>query len=111
MVFRMGVNLGDVIAEEGTIHGDGVNVAARLEKLAEPGSVCIARSVHEQVKGRLPCSFFDLGEQQLHNIAEPVRAYRIGPSRPPAASDLPAKSSGAEKPSIAVLPFTNLSGD
>jgi adenylate cyclase len=112
MVFRMGVNLGDVIAEDGTIHGDGVNVAARLEKLAEPGTVCIARNVYDQVKGRLPCSFTDLGEQQLRNIAEPVRVYRIGPAAPTAArADAAAKGGAIEKPSIAVLPFTNLSGD
>src|SRR4029453_13026939 len=82
MVFRIGVNLGDVIAEDGTIHGNGVNIAARLEKLAEPGGVCISRNDHEQVKGRLSCSFTDLGEQRFHNIPEPVQAYRIGSAKP-----------------------------
>jgi tetratricopeptide (TPR) repeat protein len=82
MIFRMGVNLGDVIAEGDTIHGDGVNVAARLEKLAEPGSVCIGRAVYDQVKSKLPCTYADLGEQRLHNIPEPVRAYRVKASKP-----------------------------
>jgi adenylate cyclase len=112
MKFRIGVNLGDVIAEDGTIHGEGVNVAARLEKLAEPGSVCISRNVHEQVKGRLSCSFTDLGEQRFHNIPEPVQAYRIGSAKPLSPPSEAARSGPAsDKPSIAVLPFTNLSGD
>jgi adenylate cyclase len=115
MAFRMGVNLGDVIAEDDTIHGDGVNVAARLEKLAEPGGVCIGRSVHDQVKGRLPYAYADLGEQQLHNIADPVRAFRVTSSGPMADAS-PARTGNAaltlyDKLSIAVLPFTNLSGD
>jgi tetratricopeptide (TPR) repeat protein len=82
MIFRMGVNLGDVIAESDTIHGDGVNVASRLEKLAEPGSVYIGRAVYDQVKGKLPCTYADLGEQRLHNIPEPVRVYRVKSSKP-----------------------------
>ena len=113
MAFRMGVNLGDVIAAGETIYGDGVNIAARLEKLADPGGVCIGRNVYDQVKGKLDCAFADLGEQRLHNIPEPVRAYRVQPApssasggaTPRAALPLP------EKPSIAVLPFTNMSGD
>jgi TolB-like protein/Tfp pilus assembly protein PilF len=111
MTFRMGINLGDVIADDGTIYGDGVNVAARLEKLAEPGTVCIARNVHDQVKGRLPYSFVDLGEQQLRNIAEPVRIYRIGMAAPTSGADAAGRGGTVERPSIAVLPFTNLSGD
>ncbi len=112
IVFRMGINLGDVIAEGTTIHGDGVNVASRLERLAEPGSVVIALAVHQQVKGKLQYNFADLGEHRVKNIAEPVRAYRVGAaaleSSPRGAVGTPAASS---KPSIAVLPFTNMSGD
>ena len=80
MEFRMGVNLGEVVVDGATIHGDGVNVAARLEKLAEPGSIVIARSVHDQVKGKVAYHFEDLGPQTLHNIAEPVGAYRMAPA-------------------------------
>ncbi len=77
MLFRMGVNLGDVIVEDNTIHGDGVNIAARLEKLSEPGGICIGRTIHDQVKGKLAYAYDDLGEQRVHNIPEPVRAYRV----------------------------------
>ena len=96
MVFRMGVNLGDVIAADDTIHGDGVNIAARLEKLAEPGSVCIGRNVYDQVKGKLAYGFADLGEQRLHNIPEPVRAYRVTVANPAAgaAPAVPGKARG-----------------
>src|SRR5262245_16357404 len=80
MAFRMGVNLGDVIARDDTIHGDGVNIASRLEKLAEPGSICIGRNVYDQVKGKLAYAYVDLGEQRVHNIPEPVRVYRVTPS-------------------------------
>jgi len=75
--FRIGINLGDVIVEEGDIFGDGVNIAARLEALAEPGGVLISNNVHDQVRDRLPFAFTDLGEQQVKNIARPVRVYRI----------------------------------
>jgi adenylate cyclase len=114
MAFRMGVNLGDVIATSDTIYGDGVNIAARLEKLAEPGGVCIGRAVHDQVKGKLGYGFADLGEQRLHNIPEPVRAYRVNAA--PGGGTAASASAGKalplpEKPSIAVLPFANLSGD
>ena len=98
MAFRMGVNLGDVIAGDGTIHGDGVNVAARLEKLAAPGTVCIGQSILDQVKGKLPYSYDDMGAQRLHNIADPVRAFlstlfRRPPGEIPA---LPAEASALE---------------
>src|ERR1700732_2426757 len=76
--FRVGINLGDVIAEEHDIFGDGVNVAARLEALAEPGGICISRVVRDQVRDRLDYIFEDLGEQQVKNIARPVRVYRVG---------------------------------
>jgi TolB-like protein/class 3 adenylate cyclase/Tfp pilus assembly protein PilF len=112
MTFRMGVNLGDVIPDGDTIHGDGVNIAARLEKLAEPGTVCIGRSVYDQVRGKLACSYADLGDQRLHNIPEPVRIFRVTPAIDGTAAPS-AKETLAlpDKPSIAVLPFTNLSGD
>ena len=115
MSFRIGVNLGDVIAEGDTIHGDGVNIAARLEKLAEPGSVCIGRNVYDQVKGKLDYGYSDLGEQRMHNIPESVHAYRVRPSKH--ISDDASTSSTKhalplpDKPSIAVLPFQNMSGD
>jgi adenylate cyclase len=115
MSFRMGVNLGDVIAEGDTIYGDGVNLASRLEKLAEPGSVCIGRSVYDQVKGKLDCAYSDLGEQQVHNIPEPIHAYSVQPSKH-SVDPGPAIATWRfpqlpDKPSIAVLPFDNLSGD
>jgi TolB-like protein/Tfp pilus assembly protein PilF len=107
--FRIGIHQGDVIIEGGDIFGDGVNVAARLEGLAEPGGICVSGRVQEDVRGKLEIAFEDLGEQQLKNIDRPVRVYRTklniaGPS-PHASLSLP------DKPSIAVLPFTNMSGD
>ncbi len=109
MRFRMGVNLGEVIVDGSTIHGDGVNVAARLEKLAEPGGIVVAQAVHQQVKGKVPYPFEDLGEKTLHNIAEPVRAFRVGVA---VAGVAPGEGLALpDKPSIAVLPFTNMSGD
>jgi len=109
MAFRVGVNLGDVIVEGGTIHGDGVNVAARLEKLAEPGGVCISRSICDQVKGKLGFTYADLGEQRLHNIREPVQAYQVQMNTTVAPE--PSIPPVSDKPSIAVLPFVNMSGD
>jgi adenylate cyclase len=115
MVFRIGVNLGDVIPEDNTIHGDGVNIASRLEKLADPGGVCIGRSVYDQVKGKLDYGYSDLGERQMHNIPNPVHAYRVKPTKPTATNSLGYLSKGQpslpDKPSIAVLPFQNMSGD
>src|SRR5262249_13910492 len=159
MEFRIGVNLGDVVAEGEQIYGDGVNVAARLESLAEPGGICISDTVYAQVHNKLPLNYLDLGAQRVKNIAEPVRVFRLlsasyGPPfaaprperlrkilrrgafssagiaivigtillvqnlslRPPApsASIRPsAKPALAlpDKPSIAVLPFINMSGD
>jgi adenylate cyclase len=115
MAFRMGVNLGDVIAEDDTIHGQGVNVAARLEKLAEPGGICVGRAIYDQVRGKLACAYDDLGEQRVHNVPEPVRAYRVRPAKGSADSSPGLPSKGPlplpDKPSIAVLPFQNLSAD
>jgi class 3 adenylate cyclase len=112
--FRMGVNLGDVIAERDDIFGDGVNVAARLHALAEPGGICVSRVVRDQVRDRLDFQFEDLGEQQVKNIARPIRVYRVRKSGVASAvSSTAALPSLAlpDKPSIAVLPFANMSGD
>jgi adenylate cyclase len=115
--FRIGINLGDVIVEDGDIHGDGVNVAARLETLADPGGICVSRVVRDQVRDRLNVALDDVGEQSLKNIARPVRVFRIniGPrTSGSAAGDMPALQAvlaPPDKPSIAVLPFHNMSGD
>ena len=80
--FRIGINMGDVVVEDGDIFGDGVNVAARLEGLAEPGNICVSARVQEDVAGKLDLAFEDMGEQALKNIARPVRAYRVATERP-----------------------------
>jgi adenylate cyclase len=108
--FRVGINLGDVIVEDGDIFGDGVNIAARVEGLAEPSGVCVSGLVYDQVRGRLECGFEDTGEQYLKNIARPVRVYRIRLDREPRPTDGPTLAL-PDKPSIAVLPFANMSGD
>jgi adenylate cyclase len=77
MWFRIGINVGDVMMKDGDIFGDGVNIAARLEKLAEPGGICISRGVHDHVKRKLPYGFEDLGEQSVKNIAQPIRVFRL----------------------------------
>src|SRR5262249_4650588 len=106
--FRMGINLGDIIKDGRDIYGDGVNVAARLEALAEPGGICVSRVVRDQVRDKLDFSFEDRGEQQVKNIARPVRVCRIPiAEKAPARGPLPLPN----KPSIAVLPFANMSGD
>jgi adenylate cyclase len=111
--FRIGINLGDIIKDGRDIYGDGVNVAARLEALAEPGGICVSRVVRDQVRDKLDFAFEDAGEQRVKNIARPLRVYHVRPgqladeemsaAQPPLA--LP------DKPSLAVLPFTNMSGD
>jgi adenylate cyclase len=111
MQFRIGINIGDVIHDETRLYGDGVNVAARLEAAAEPGGICISGAAYEQVRNKLALEVGDLGLHSLKNIAEPVRIYRImtGPSVTPAqARPLLAIP---DKPSIAVLPFANLSSN
>jgi TolB-like protein/class 3 adenylate cyclase len=106
--FRIGINLGDVIAEGGDIFGDGVNIAARLEALAEPGGICVSRVVRDQVRDKLDFSFEDMGEQQVKNIARPVHVWRIRLGAKPAVS---APLALPDKPSLAVLPFQNMTGD
>src|SRR5215471_8582335 len=109
--FRIGVNMGDIVVEDGDIFGDGVNVAARLEALAEPGGICVAARVQEDAAGKLALAFEDVGEQQLKNIARPVRAYRVITSPRPATPQIGTGPPLPDKPSIAVLPFANMSGD
>jgi adenylate cyclase len=106
--FRIGVNLGDIIVEDGDIFGDGVNVAARLESIAPVGGIAVSQSVRDHVGKRLDLAFEDMGERRLKNIEAPIRVYSISVDRP--SSD-GAASAGQERPSIAVLPFVNMSGD
>jgi adenylate cyclase len=122
---RIGINLGDVIVDEDDIYGDGVNIAARLEALAEPGGICISRMVREQIRDKMPYPFEDMGEQSVKNIARPVRAYAMDPaavaSLPPVAAPLQPVISrtGVGEPitpvmprlSIVFLPLANLSND
>jgi adenylate cyclase len=107
MEFRIGINLGDVIYDDDRIFGDGVNVAARLEGIAEPGGICVSGKVHEEIRARVGLAYEDLGAKQLKNIAEPVRVYGIRLDRAPKHTVLALP----DKPSIAVLPFQNMSGD
>ena len=111
--FRVGINLGDVIVDDDDIFGDGVNVAARLESVAKPGGVAVSQSVRDNVGNRLDLTFEDIGEQQLKNIEFPVRVYNVvfgdAPARPKGV--VPDEVADADKPSIAVLPFNNMSGD
>jgi adenylate cyclase len=113
MRFRIGINVGDVIVEEDRLYGDGVNIAARLESLAEGGGICISGGVHDQVLGKLSLGYVDLGEREMKNIAGPVLVYRILGTAP--ESQAPAVREAApplpDKPSIAVLPFVNMSGE
>ena len=112
MAFRIGVNLGDVIEQnDGTIYGDGVNVAARLESLAHPGGICLSGSAHEQIEGKTEYGFEDIGEHEVKNIARPVRVYRANTGANETQSKPLAAVTEPERPSIAVLAFENLSGD
>jgi adenylate cyclase len=106
--FRIGIHVGDVMIEDGDIFGDGVNIAARLEDIAQPGGICISDDAYRQVRGKLDANFQDAGEQELKNIARPVRVYQLQPSG--GASEAP-RLAVLDKPSIAVLPFQNMSGD
>ena len=120
MLFRIGINLGDILIEGDDILGDGVNIAARLEGIAEPGGICISSSAYDQVRGKVSVEFTDLGEQTLKNIARPVRAYAgkpqghhgmVPPLVMPSYRAVQRPLSLPDKPSIAVLPFQNMSGD
>jgi adenylate cyclase len=111
MRFRIGIHLGDVMIKGADLFGDAVNIAARLEALAEPGGICVSATVREHIGTRVAAAFTDAGAQQVKNIAEPVHVFRVAaigaaqPAEPPAALPLP------DKPSVAVLPFTHMSGD
>ena len=113
--FRVGIHLGDIIVEEDDIYGDGVNVAARIEGIAKPGGVAVSGSVRDNVGNRLDLAFEDMGEQTLKNIERPVRVYNVAlgalPARAQNGATTPSAQLEREKPSIAVLPFTNMSGD
>src|SRR6516165_3441833 len=111
IAFRIGVHQGDVVIEDDDIFGDAVNVAARLEGLAEPGGICVSARVRGDAAGKLDLAFEDLGEQALKNIARPVRAYRVAMERPAEAAKEPVPLPLPDKPSIAVLPFANMSDD
>ena len=113
--YRIGVNVGDVMADGDDLLGDGVNIAARLENLAEPGGICVSRTARDQVRDRMTIELDDLGEVDVKNIARPVRAFKVlrkgevgaGPTAGPVTNDPPLP----DKPSIAVLPFDNMPGD
>jgi len=107
MRFRVGIHVGDIIVQGDNLFGDAVNIAARLEALAEPGGICVSGTVRDHIGTKLPLSLADLGDQQVKNIAQPIKAYQIGHASPVAGSLLPLP----DKPSIAVLPFANMSGD
>ena len=121
MLFRMGINLGDVIEEKERLYGDGVNIAARLEALAEPGGICISKTAFDHIESKLPLGYEFLGEQTVKNIAKPVGAYKIlmerrvllGAENEEVKVRLPDKPLPPlpDKPSVAVLPFVNMSGD
>jgi len=109
ILLRIGVNLGDVIVEGSDLYGDGVNIAARLEALAEPGSICISAKVRDEVQGKIDVKLEDMGEVALKNMERPVHVFKISPTSK-AAQTVPSHTKGPDRPSIAVLPFSNLSG-
>lgn len=110
IVLRIGINLGDVIGEGADLYGEGVNIAARLEALAEAGGICISAKVYEEAREKVDASFEDLGEVELKNLARPVRAYRVGAKVAQPGVSV-TSNSAATKPSIVVLPFDNMNGD
>ena len=109
MRFRIGVHVGDVVVDGTNLLGDGVNIAARMESLAEPGAICVSAAARDHIGNKLPLIFDDLGDQKVKNLVQPIRVYRVQAETPAAqpAAVLPLP----DKPSIAVLPFTNMSGD
>src|SRR6185437_76041 len=111
--FRIGIHIGDVMVRAGDLFGDGVNIAARLQSVAKPGGVCVSAATYDQVRKVLPITFEDLGSQQVKNIQEPIRAYQVVTEArhlaPLAYTEKPPPL--PDKPSIAVLPFQNMSGD
>ena len=111
--FRIGINAGDIVVEDSDIFGDSVNIVARLEGLAEPGGICVSERVQEDAAGKLDLAFEDMGEQELKNIARPVRVFRVRSGPPAQDAKHTARPSRTlpDKPSVAVLPFTNMSGD
>jgi TolB-like protein/Tfp pilus assembly protein PilF len=109
--FRIGINVGDIVIEAGDIFGDGVNIAARIEGIAEPGGISISEDTWRQVQGKLPANFVDAGEQTLKNIARPVRIYRLDQGPASASAPRQPMRERSDKPSIAVLAFNNMSGD
>jgi adenylate cyclase len=111
LTFRIGINSGDIVVDEGDIYGDGVNVAARLEALAAPGGIALSGLVHDQVAGKVDAHFEDAGEHAVKNIAKPLRVYRVRLEGDHEAIDSAAPPGFADKPAIAVLPFDNMSGD
>src|SRR5690349_21273936 len=112
MRFRIGIHVGDIIVQGDNLFGDGINIAARLETLAEPGGICVSGTVQDQIGTKLPVEFIDLGPQQVKNITQPIKAYRIRGETSPTATPVVGSSLPLpDKPSIAVLPFQNMSGD
>jgi adenylate cyclase len=111
ILFRIGVTVGDLIIEDGDIFGNGVNIAARLEEMAEPGGICISGMVYDEIRGRLPLLYRDAGDVELKNIAHRVRVYRISALPEGAPPPLPPPATPVDMPSLAVLPFDNMSGD
>ncbi len=107
MNFRIGINLTDVIADQNDVYGDGVNIAARLQGIAEPGGICISETVYQHVQRQLPYVFEDMGRRQLHNVSGAVQAYRVSVAQPGGRK----RGTQTQQASIVVLPFTNMSGD
>jgi adenylate cyclase len=109
MHYRMGITIGDVLYDDVRVYGDGVNIAARLEVLAEPGTIYVSAKVHEDMQGKVPVACDDLGEKDLKNITRPIYVWRLRPFDVESESTFPKVKSVVENPSIAVLPFANLS--